>query len=432
MRDVLDRRGRRDEREVELALQSLPRDLHVQQAEEPTAEAEAERGGRLGLEGDGGVGELEFFQRVTQLRQLVTVNRVEAAKDHGLGVPVARERCACRLGGVGHGLADLRLGHGFDTGDQVADLAWPELFHRLVTGRADADLLDLMGGARLEEADPRGGTKSAVNDPDRVDDPPVLVVEGVEDERSERVVGIADRSRDTGDYRVEKLWYALAGLGRDPEYVLCGEAEHLLDLPRVAVRVSRRQIDLVEGGDDLEIVLDGEVAIGEGLGLDALRRVDEQHHALASGERPAHLVAEVDVAGRVDQVEHVALPSDADVLSLDGDSPLPLDVHRVEVLLADVTGVDGSGHLEDAVRQRRFPVVDVADDGEVADLRDRDQCALSPGDAVVGSSRVLVGASMVPFDSAAPRSRAWRAVPVSGCAYASCYSLAHTRAGSRQ
>ena len=63
---------------------------------------------------------------------------------------------------------------------------------------------------------------------------------------------------------------------------------------------------------------------------------------------------------------------DPDVLGLDGDAPLALDVHRVEVLLAHVPGVDGAGQLEDAVRQGRLAVVDVADDGEVADAVDRD------------------------------------------------------------
>ena len=61
------------------------------------------------------------------------------------------------------------------------------------------------------------------------------------------------------------------------------------------------------------------------------------------------------------------LCSDPDVLGLDGDAPLPLDVHGVEVLLAHEPGVDRAGDLEDAVRQRRLAVVDVADDGEVAD-----------------------------------------------------------------
>ena len=51
-----------------------------------------------------------------------------------------------------------------------------------------------------------------------------------------------------------------------------------------------------------EVVLEGQVQVGQRLGLDALRRVDQQHRALAGGQRPGHLVGEVDVAGGVDQV----------------------------------------------------------------------------------------------------------------------------------
>ena len=135
----------------------------------------------------------------------------------------------------------------------------------------------------------------------------------------------------------------------------------------VAVGVGGRQVDLVERGDDLEVVLERQVAVGQRLRLDPLGGVDHEHDALAGGERPADLVAEVDVAGRVDQVEDVALPVDADVLGLDRDAPLALEIHRVEVLRAHVAGVDGAGDLEDPVGQRRLAVVDVGDDREVAD-----------------------------------------------------------------
>ena len=63
---------------------------------------------------------------------------------------------------------------------------------------------------------------------------------------------------------------------------------------------------------------------------------------------------------------------DPHVLGLDGDAPLPLDVHGVEVLLPHEPGVDGARDLQDAVREGRLAVVDVADDGEVADALDRD------------------------------------------------------------
>ena len=104
------------------------------------------------------------------------------------------------------------------------------------------------------------------------------------------------------------------------------------------------------------------VAVGQGLGLDALAGVDEQHGALAGRQGARDLVAEVHVARGVDQLEDVALVVDSDVLGLDRDAALTLDVHRVEVLRAHQARVDRAGDLEDAVRQRRLAVVDVRND----------------------------------------------------------------------
>ncbi len=83
------------------------------------------------------------------------------------------------------------------------------------------------------------------------------------------------------------------------------------------------------------------------------------------------LVAEVDVAGRVDQVDDVAVPLEPHVLGLDRDAALALEVHRVEVLGAHVARVDGAGQLEEPVGERRLPVVDVGDDAEAADAVER-------------------------------------------------------------
>ena len=53
--------------------------------------------------------------------------------------------------------------------------------------------------------------------------------------------------------------------------------------------------------------LQREVDVGERLRLDALRGVDDEDRALAGLQAVADLVGEVDVAGRVDEVEPVRL-----------------------------------------------------------------------------------------------------------------------------
>ena len=52
---------------------------------------------------------------------------------------------------------------------------------------------------------------------------------------------------------------------------------------------------------------------------------------------------------------------------LDRDAALLLELHVVEHLLVHLARGHRAAPLEDAVRQRRLPVVDVGDDREVAD-----------------------------------------------------------------
>ena len=340
---VLHARRGGDEGEVELALEPLAHDLHVQQAEEAAAEADAEGVGRLGLEGEAGVVELELVQGVAQVGQLVAVDRVEAAEHHGLGVPVAGQRLGGAVLRGGDRLARAGLADVLDPGDEVAHLARAEPLHRDRDGRAHAHLFDVVHRVGLHEAQARPGVQRAVDDPDGAHDAPVLVVGGVEDQGPQRTPSASPWG---GGMRA-MMASSSSGTPSPVLAEMCrmssaGQPQHVLDLERAALRVGRRQVDLVEDRHDLEVVLNGLVAVGQRLGLDALGGVDQEHRSLAGGQRAGHLVAEVDVAGGVDQVEDVTGVHHPDVLGLDGDPALPLDVHGVEVLLPHEPGVDGA------------------------------------------------------------------------------------------
>ena len=69
------------------------------------------------------------------------------------------------------------------------------------------------------------------------------------------------------------------------------------------------QVDLVDHRHDLMVVLDRLVDVGQRLRLDPLGGVDHQQRAFAGGEAAADLIGEIDMAGRVHQVEHVVSPS---------------------------------------------------------------------------------------------------------------------------
>jgi hypothetical protein len=211
----------------------------------------------------------------------------------------------------------------------------------------------------------------AVDDAHVRDDAAVGVVHAVENHRPGRRVRVADRVRHFMHDVVEQLGDTLTGLGADAQNRLGIAADDVSDLGGVLLRLCCRQVDLVEHGDDVQVVLEREVEVGEGLRLDSLCSIDEQDRALARGERAAHLVGEVDVPWSVDQIEDVRravdFPGQPDVLRLDGDAALALDVHAVEVLRAHVALLDDARQLQHPVGQRRLAVVDVGDDAEVAD-----------------------------------------------------------------
>jgi hypothetical protein len=55
-----------------------------------------------------------------------------------------------------------------------------------------------------------------------------------------------------------------------------------------------------------------------------------------------------------------------DGLTFDRDPPLALDVHIIQDLVFEVARIHDAGILDEAVRKRRFPVIDVCDDAEIS------------------------------------------------------------------
>ena len=55
-------------------------------------------------------------------------------------------------------------------------------------------------------------------------------------------------------------------------------------------------------------------------------------------------------------------------MGLDGDPPLPLQFHRIQHLRLHLALGKGSGQLQQPVGERGFAMIDVGDDGKVADV----------------------------------------------------------------
>ena len=79
------------------------------------------------------------------------------------------------------------------------------------------------------------------------------------------------------------------------------------------------------------------------------------------------------MARGVDQVKNIFFSvlcavNGADCLGFNGNSTLPLQVHVIEYLRLHFTAGQKAGHLDDAVCQSGFAVVNMGDDTEITDL----------------------------------------------------------------
>ena len=381
-----DRRRGGDEVEVELALQPLLDDLEVEQAEEAAAEAEAEGGRGLHLVGEAGVVEAQLAHGGAQFLELGGVDREKAAEDDGLRRLEARQRVRGRALVLGDRVADARVGHFLDRAGEEAELARAELVDGEHLWREDAGALDEVFCVGLHHADGLALLQAPVDDAHQHDDAEIGVVPAIDQHGLERGVDVAlARRRQLVDDGLQHVGDADAGLGRDEHGVRRVDADDFLDLLADALRLGGGKVDLVQDHDDLVVGVDGLVDVGQRLRLDALRGVDDEQRALAGAERARDLVGEVDMAGRVDQVEDVVLAIvgavvEAHGLRLDGDAALLLDVHVVEHLLGHLAQFQPAGGLDQPVGERRLAMVDMGDDGEIADVGER-----------CGHARVLAG-----------------------------------------
>ena len=86
-------------------------------------------------------------------------------------------------------------------------------------------------------------------------------------------------------------------------------------------------------------------------------------------EDALHLAAEISVARGIDDVDARALPEDGGHLGQDGDAALALEIVGIERALGDALVLaEGAGLLQQAVDQRGLAMVDVSDDGDIAQL----------------------------------------------------------------
>ena len=325
---------------------------------------------------------------------------------------------ALRRVGGGEGLTDLDVREAGD-GD---DLSRRRLFDFLAQQSFEhRELRDaaLLVRAVAENQDHVGALTdlSSLHTADAEAADVVVVVDGA-DEKLQGPFRVADRRRDALQNGVEQR-----------TAVVVRVFERDADVAGAARRVEDREVDLLVrcteldhevehfvdhftgpcvGAIDLVDHDDRQKSEGQGLAQNetCLRHrtfggVDEKDDAVDHRQDALDLAAEVGVTRRVDDVDlhfggmdenrrqimsgggvsglvmHrmsegvrlVDLVTDRRVLGEDGDAALPLEVIGVhDALVHLLVGADGAGLLEESVDERGLPMVDVGDDGHIADV----------------------------------------------------------------
>ena len=142
-----------------------------------------------------------------------------------------------------------------------------------------------------------------------------------------------------------------------------------VDLLDAAEEIGADLVHLVDEHDARHAVLVGLAPDGLRLRLDALIAVEHADRAVEHAQAALDLDGEVDVAGRVDDVEALVVPEGGGRGGGDGDAALLLLLHPVHgrgavVDFADLMGL--AGIVEDALRRRRLSGIDVSHDAEIS------------------------------------------------------------------
>ena len=211
----------------------------------------------------------------------MSIHGVEAGEDHRLDVFKAGQRHWARVGVVGDGIADLRVGHILDGCHKEADFAGGKFLHRNRLGGLHADRFHFKRSAIRHESNFFSALQSSVDDTRQHDHATIRIEPGIEDERLHGGFRVTAGRRQAMHDRFQHCLYAEAGLGADGQRVGGVEPDGLLNHFLAAFHICAGQVNLVDDGDNVEAVVDGDVRVGQGLGFYTLSGVDNQQRAFA-------------------------------------------------------------------------------------------------------------------------------------------------------
>ena len=365
------RRRGGDQVQPVFALQTLLHDLHVQHAQKADTKTKAQGRGCFRLVVERGVVQAQLGQRIAKIFVVVRVDGEHACEHARLHLLEARHAFGTGIVGMGERIAHRCAVDILDAGNHIAHFADFQCVQRLLLGRENADIVDLVLARGRHHLHAIALGQATVTNAYQRDHAQVVVEPGIHDQRLQRRLGVAFRRRYPSDDGFQDVGNAFAGLGRTQQPLGGIDTDDVLDLLGHAIGIGRRQIDLVEHGQHFEILLDRGIGIGHALGFDTLGGIHHQQRPLAGKQRTRDFVGEIHVPRRIDEIEGIGfavggLVIERDRLGLDGNTTLAFEIHRIEHLFGHLTFGQPAACLDETIRQRRLAVVDMGDDGKIA------------------------------------------------------------------
>ncbi|OQC56199.1 MAG: hypothetical protein BWX54_01518 [Verrucomicrobia bacterium ADurb.Bin018] len=290
---------------------------------------------------------------------------------HGLE---ARQRVFRRCAGTGHRVANHDFGGVFNVGEKIAHLPRLQDIHRLRTWIEDADLLHFVIFTGPHQPDAIPAPDGAIKNAHINNAATERVVFRVKNEGPQVARILGYRRRDALHQRFQHLRHPHAGFGADVETLFTGNGEHIFNLPRNHLRFGRRHVGFVQHWDNLDVRRRRKEGVRHRLRLHPLRGVHHQERPFTRRQTATDFIRKIHVPRGINEIELIHPTVARDVfhghrMRLDGDATLAFQVHVVQQLVALLALGHRAGQFQQPVGERRFAVVNVRNDAEIADQR---------------------------------------------------------------
>ncbi|MNG89131.1 hypothetical protein D3C79_479860 [compost metagenome] len=278
------RRCRSDQFQIVFTLQTLLNDLHVQQTQEATAEAKAQRGRALWFIEQGGVVQAQLAQRITEGFIIVGTDREQAGIHLWLHFFKAWQHFVCWLASQRQGIAHWRAEDIFNGADQPAHFATVQHVAIDTFRGENPQTVGVISLASTHDLNFIALAQGAVFHPDQGDNAKVVIKPGVDDQRLQRSIRITFWWRDITHQTLQHFRHANAGFCRAAHRVSRINAHDIFDFLCGAIWIGGRQVNLVQHRHHFQIHVQCGIAVSQGLGFYALPGIHHQQCTFTGGQ----------------------------------------------------------------------------------------------------------------------------------------------------